>query len=415
MRFHISKIMLIFFIYKEVIYLISQTSDPDIETIFSRITKGIYDLQPDFQRGEVWDVGKKRKLIDTILREWHIPPIHLVYIKDTGTHEVLDGQQRLATIRDFIKDEFTIDGKEIPLDPSILVLDGLRFSELPVKIKNKFLEYTIRVFLIKEYSPEEPGELFYRLNQSTTLSPAEQRNSFYGIPRNQIKQLSSFMQELGLDKNVLGFSNARMAHDDMIAKVCFTLENKTFKRPASSKNITAKYRSGEPFVDQAIHRTYDSLKIFNHCRKQFKSNIRFNKPTMYSLLCFIAQLESIHYKTDIDFLGRFIYEFEITKNTQAVYLHGSAIYNIPKNITESLLNIYNDRASYRAENISSIRLRDLILWFLLFITFDSFKNYYPEEYQQLSLLLEKVSTSESESGLSYILEEFLEDDWRNVL
>lgn len=397
--------------------MISQTSDPDIETIYSRINKEIYDLQPNFQRGEVWDGSKKKKLIDSILRDWHIPPIHLVYVKETGTHEVLDGQQRLAAIRDFINDDFTINGKEIPYDESIVELDGLRFSRLPTKARNKFLEYTIRIFVIKEYSPEEPGELFYRLNQSTTLSPAEQRNSFYGVPRNQIKKLSSLMQELGLDKSVLGFSNARMAHDDMIAKVCFTLENGTFRKPASSKNITSKYRSGEPFNNYAIHRVTISLEVFSQCLKHFKSNIRFNKSTMYSILCFIAQLENVHPNTDKEHLGRFIYDFEISKNSQLNLLYKNYDLKIPKKLVESLLNIYNDRASYRAENISSIRLRDLILWFLLFLTFDTSNNYYHEAFQRLSNLLDKVNTSEfeSESELSQLLENYLDIEWGNIV
>jgi uncharacterized protein with ParB-like and HNH nuclease domain len=72
-------------------------SDPDIETIVGRIKSGELDLQPDFQRGEVWPDSKKRRLIDTILREWHVPPIHVVENSGSYTQEVLDGQQRLVS------------------------------------------------------------------------------------------------------------------------------------------------------------------------------------------------------------------------------------------------------------------------------------------------------------------------------
>ena len=40
------------------------TSDPDIETIVRRIDRKIIDLQPDFQRGEVWSTAKKQRLED---------------------------------------------------------------------------------------------------------------------------------------------------------------------------------------------------------------------------------------------------------------------------------------------------------------------------------------------------------------
>ncbi|STM41027.1 Uncharacterised protein [Escherichia coli] len=35
------------------------TTDPDLRTIFSRIHEGSLDLQPDFQRAEVWQLPKK--------------------------------------------------------------------------------------------------------------------------------------------------------------------------------------------------------------------------------------------------------------------------------------------------------------------------------------------------------------------
>ena len=56
------------------------------------------DLQPDFQRGEIWT--HQKRLIDSILMGWRIPPIHVVKSSEI-IDEVLDGQQRLAAIRDF--------------------------------------------------------------------------------------------------------------------------------------------------------------------------------------------------------------------------------------------------------------------------------------------------------------------------
>jgi len=85
-------------------------SDPDIETIVGRINKNDLDLQPEFQRGEVWGTAKKQRLIDSILRDWHIPPIHVIENTDTARQEVLDGQQRLAANRDFAPGEFPVHG-----------------------------------------------------------------------------------------------------------------------------------------------------------------------------------------------------------------------------------------------------------------------------------------------------------------
>src|SRR5262245_60633945 len=102
-------------------------TDPDLETIVRRIGRGDIDLQPDFQRGEVWATSKKQHLVDSVLRNWHIPPIHLVVKKD-GRQEVLDGQQRLVAIRDFVDGRFAVDGDLEPYDAEIAALNGLRYD-----------------------------------------------------------------------------------------------------------------------------------------------------------------------------------------------------------------------------------------------------------------------------------------------
>jgi hypothetical protein len=138
--------------------------EPDLRTLYNWIENGEIDLQPNFQRGDVWPISKKRKLIDTILREWSIPPIHMV-VASSGTFEVLDGQQRLTAIRDFMRNEITVDGSIEPVDPKIKSISGFTYEQLPPLFRRAFDQYTLRVFRITDYKPEEPGELFYRLNQ----------------------------------------------------------------------------------------------------------------------------------------------------------------------------------------------------------------------------------------------------------
>ncbi|MBU0739792.1 MAG: DUF262 domain-containing protein [Alphaproteobacteria bacterium] len=98
--------------------------EPDLRSLVDRVDRGDIDLQPDFQRQEVWPTAKKKRLIDTVLREWSIPPIHLVVVDDNKL-EVLDGQQRLAAIRDFLHNRFSIDGNITPPDSRVMSLHGL--------------------------------------------------------------------------------------------------------------------------------------------------------------------------------------------------------------------------------------------------------------------------------------------------
>jgi hypothetical protein len=184
-------------------------SDPDIQTIVARINSGDLDLQPNFQRGEVWTTAKKRKLIDSILRDWHVPPVHVV-VGDKGKQEVLDGQQRLVAIRDFVHGVIKVDGSTEPHDPAIERLSDLTYGQLPADVKRAFDQFTIRVFRLTDYKPGEPGELFFRLNQMTYLTAAEQRNAFFGPVREQVRSLVDQF-ESSPAASLIGFSNRRMA------------------------------------------------------------------------------------------------------------------------------------------------------------------------------------------------------------
>ena len=218
-----------------------KASDPDLETLVNRIKKGNLRLQPDFQRGEVWTVQRKKKLVDTLLRGWQIPPIHVIEVEDSNVSEVLDGQQRLVAIRDFFKNKIKVDGSIEPYDEVVSKYDGLTFDELPGHIRSRLEQMSLRVFTIFEYAPEETAELFYRLNQPVTLTSAEQRNAFYGTAREQIKLLVNIIDNDEEIKKVIGFSNSRMAYDDIISKFCYAKQKRSLKIKITSNDIAKIY------------------------------------------------------------------------------------------------------------------------------------------------------------------------------
>jgi hypothetical protein len=325
--------------------------DPDVQTIVGRIRLKKLDLQPDFQRGDVWSDAKKRRLIDSILREWHVPPIHVVELKD-GRQEVLDGKQRLTAIWDFVEGSITVDGKTEPLDPRLEKLHNKKYEELDDETRERFNTFSLRFYRIQDYSPSEPGELFYRLNQPTNLTTAEQRNAFYGPARQTIKQLVQFLAASGVSADTLGFSNARMAHDDVLSRFCYSLHVGTLAEKVTAGAVTDVFRSAEGFSESCTRRAKMSLEVFASACKTISAPIRFNKATLYSWLCFIAAAidPQASPKLSPEMLGGFIGSFE-SRRTDTRASHADA-----------LLALFNDRATSRVADISSVLARDFVVW-----------------------------------------------------
>jgi uncharacterized protein with ParB-like and HNH nuclease domain len=361
------------------------TTDPDLRTIFSRIDEGSLDLQPDFQRAEVWQLPKKKLLIDTILRGWQVPPVHVILNEDSYIQEVLDGQQRLSAIRDFMYNKFKVNGLIEPIDDDIKELDGLIFDKLPQRIKNRFERYAIRVFEIVEYNQGEPGELFNRLNESLKLTSAEKRNAYVGDLRNQIKSLVDYMSNNGLDKHFLGFSNQRMAYHDLFIKLCYMLEKNSLIASYTEKQLNDRAREDDPFDASIIDLVKRSILILSKAKEKIenkKFKIHITKATLTSWLYFFSTILKSNNKLD-DKLCDFFYQFETDRFIfkEEGILNGM-LYCVNKNEVKELLEEFNFRAVSRVMTGASLLIRDFIisLFFLKLFpseldVFDAMKKY----------------------------------------
>ena len=377
-----------------------ESTDLQIETIVNRIKNEDMDLQPDFQRGEIWTLQKKQKLIDSILRGWKIPPIHVIH-NNQSIDEVLDGQQRLAAIRDFYDNIICIDGKILPENSELIQLDGMHYRDLPKKWQRQFRQYSIVIIRLTEYQPEEPAELFYRLNQPTTLTSAEQRNAYIGVTRDQVKELSNKFVALGASKETIGFSNSRLAYDEIISKFCFSVETGTLKKKITSNDISIQYRQAIPFSDECIRIVAKTLEKFMECIigwDDFKYS--FNKATIFSWFVFIRRNLSLSDTELKNVIGYFEFCRAFIKGkykkVDQRYIEVFSSLQKRNSFFEIMLNTFNQRSSMGSTDALSIIYRDIIitvfrdmLWEneteLIQYTINTFK-----ELENLNYTLEKI-------------------------
>jgi len=180
--------------------LIVAPSDWTVGTIYSQIGRQI-DLDPSFQRRDVWSPSAKTKFIESLFLGIPIPQILLsVNAEKKGSHIVLDGKQRLLTIFEFLSGK-TLDGKVFKLKGLriLTALEGKTWEEVRLidDMEDQFLNETVRTTIVKNWKSQEVlYEIFYRLNSgSVQLSPMELRMALY--PGDFLKWVVEWTETVG--------------------------------------------------------------------------------------------------------------------------------------------------------------------------------------------------------------------------
>jgi hypothetical protein len=148
-------------------------------------------VKPELQRHYVWDKSEASRFIDSILLGLPVPSIFLA--KTTNEKLlIVDGYQRLMTVRDYVKGIFSKDGKVFKLSRTDKVHQrwrGKAFAELKEEEQRRVKNTTIHAIIFMQRSPKKGDtslyQVFERINSSgKTLLPQEIRNCIYQGPLN---------------------------------------------------------------------------------------------------------------------------------------------------------------------------------------------------------------------------------------
>jgi len=133
------------------------------------------DLNPDFQRNEVWKPKQKSLLIESLLIRIPIPAFY-IDARKSNKWNVIDGLQRLSTIINFIQGDFKLGKNSLEY---LSELEGKGYKDLDRKYQRRIEDYTLQFNMVHPGTSNKVAfNIFTRINTlGTSLSAQEIRHA----------------------------------------------------------------------------------------------------------------------------------------------------------------------------------------------------------------------------------------------
>ena len=279
------------------------SSTQNIAWFSDRYHEGNLAIKPPYQRKPVWAARQKCYLIESVLKGLPIPEI---YIQQTTspegktTYAIVDGQQRIRTILQFIGSEKDPQEQEY----NKFVLDKLEadsqwknatFAELPDQEKKAFYGYQFAVRYLNTESDDEVREMFQRLNKFLTpLKPQELRNATFSGPFVKLA-LKLADNEFWSENRIVTPSAIRRMNDvEYVSELLIAVMHGP--QAGSAAVIDSYYAQYEDFEDEfpdqkRTERFFEeTLKTVRDILPNIKETRWANKTDFYTLFVTLASL-----------------------------------------------------------------------------------------------------------------------------
>nr|WNL49712.1 nuclease [Marseillevirus sp.] len=234
----------------------TQSSDPDLNSVFSKLSDGEISLDASYQRDMVWSSAKQSMLIDTIFSEMYIPALLFSY-RD-HVFFCVDGKQRLLSVQRFMSNEIPYKRKE----------GEVWYSCPPKKSGNAYVltEEQKRWFnsrspmrFVTFYGLEETTEMkmFQRIQDGMQLKYTEKLLAHQSPI---VKYCVNTLQTIYGDDIESLRSNKRKEHILLFLRVCYLCKN-------GPKSDVLSQRKIQEFIDETtdiedIRETVEEVLMF---------------------------------------------------------------------------------------------------------------------------------------------------------
>ena len=219
---------------------------------------------PSYQRNFVWGNDLKCKFIESLMLGVPMPPLFAFTLDETGNMELIDGVQRLTTIKEFVDNKFKITNLKL-----LENLNNYRFKDLHPSRQRKFKDLGLRIFVFSEKANEGiRADIYNRINSTgKKLTEAEIRKGAF--MKNPFYSFILECSESNLFNEV--FSSAKPSE-----KLRGEKEELISRFFAYSDNYMEFSHSVKTFIDEYISNKKDNFTEEEKIKKQNELNTTLN-------------------------------------------------------------------------------------------------------------------------------------------
>ena len=358
-----------------------------IKEINDDFRNGCLIVDPSYQRRRVWMEQDKVRLIETILMDLIIPevffwPAELDAETGASVTHIVDGQQRLTSIVDFLSGEpskFRLTSKYL-LDSAIKKNCGdLFFDDLSSEYKKNLWSYKISIVNIdRSFEKKDITQMFYRLNLTNySLNPQEKRNS----TESKFGEMSEALSTMDFWKNhkVFSSSDARRMGDVSYCCSIYILAVEGIIDQTSGKKINDYYDDfADSFDEDGVltKKIEDAMVIIDKLCDKTTFSFISKKAQMYTLFCFVFKLidDNKEYKTEMfEKFKAFVFAYNLFRNEYSIEFHGDELRRINEGIKK-----YKLASSEGINKLANRMIRFQTLYSFCVESPSSIKEYFSE-------------------------------------
>jgi hypothetical protein len=245
-------------------------TDFDVDGIVKRLRNGDIYI-PDFQRAYVWKPKQAARLIESLLLGLPVPGIFLSRESDTNKLLVLDGQQRLISLKSFYDGKLPNSRTSFSLRGVHKTFEGQTYKSLS-DAERRQLDNSVVSATVIQANPDNEESIYYifeRLNTGgTLLKPQEIRGCIY---HGELNTLLGELNNNSAWRHIFGTKDKNKKDEELILRFLALYFDEKYK-PSMKEFINQYMKQNRNLKnqskDQLIQVFIPAMEVIHTCLDQ---------------------------------------------------------------------------------------------------------------------------------------------------